>query len=123
MEEPKLRDREIKAAFVRKVRSGPWTPARRVNVIGLFGEITVDLTAARLEPGLTILDLAASCSIVRIVVPDDVAVDMDLRVLLGSVRRDPEVLDAASSPDRPCVRVTGHTLLSRLDITRGTQSQ
>jgi hypothetical protein len=111
-------NREIQAAFVTRVRAGSWTPARHVDVIAVLAEVVVDLMNAHFEPGPTVFELAVSCSFVRLIVPPGLAVDVDLQVLAGSVRRDPDIPEVPVDADEPFVRVTGHILLSRLTITR-----
>jgi hypothetical protein len=111
-------NRKIQAAFVTRVRAGSWTPARHVDVVAVFAEVVVDLMNAHLEPGPTVFELEVSCSFARLIVPPGLAVDVDLQVLAGSVRRDPDIPQAPVSADEPFIRVIGHILLSRLTITR-----
>lgn len=110
-------DREIQAAFVTRVRAGSWTPARHVDVTAVFGEVVVDLMNAHLEPGPTVFAIEAGCSFVRLIVPRDLPIDVDVQALAGSIRCDPDIPQAPVDTDEPFIRVIGRILLARLTIT------
>jgi hypothetical protein len=89
-------------------REGRWQLPRRLRALAVLGNIELDLRAAEIGYGLSVIEAVAVLGNIEITVSPDVAVECDGDSLLGSfvLKYDGRANPAAASRDR-MVRITG----------------
>ena len=85
-------------------RSGCWIPARSNFAIGVLGGLSLDFREALLGPGETDLNLLAVLGGVEIIVPPEMAVEVDGMALLGGFEHQ---TDNAAPDQSGCPDATG----------------
>jgi len=66
-------------------RAGRWIPARKNFILGMLGGVNLDFREALLGPGVTDLNVLGLLGGVHIIVPPEMAVEVDGMALLGGV--------------------------------------
>jgi hypothetical protein len=94
-------------------RTGPWSPARKMDVWSVMSETVLDLTQATLQPGVTEIRLRALMASVKIIVPPGVRVVLQASALMATVS-DETVDPPAVGSGAPVVRVTGRVVMTEL---------
>ena len=89
-------------------REGRWQLPRRFRALAVLGNVELDLRAAEIGYGLSVIEAVAVMGNIEITVSPDIAVECDGDSLLGSfvLKYDGRANPAAASRDR-VVRVTG----------------
>jgi hypothetical protein len=94
-------------------RKGIWSPAKTIPAISIFGGIQLDLSEARLNPGVTSINVIAIFGGADIIVPDGVNVEVSGIGLFGG-------FDNATSsephPSAPTIRITGVALFGGVSV-------
>jgi hypothetical protein len=112
----KVRSREFVAGIMGgSMRSGRWTPARRVTAMGVMGGVELDFREAVLAPGVTEVHAFAFWGGVEIIAPPDVRVECTgVGIMGGFDHRD----DAASEgdPNGPVLRITGLAIMGGVEV-------
>jgi len=96
-------------------RSGRWIPARINFAIGVLGGLSLDFREALLGPGETDLNVVAVLGGVEIIVPPEMAVEVDGMALLGGFEHQTDT-PLRSNPDVPALRVRGLALLGGVGV-------
>ncbi len=96
-------------------RSGRWIPARKTLAIGVLGGHSFDFREALLGPGVTDLNVLAVLGGIEIIVPPDMAVEVDGMGLLGSFQHKTDV-PLRANPDLPTLRVRGLAVLGGVEV-------
>lgn len=96
-------------------RAGRWIPARNNFAIGVLGGISLDLREALLGPGVTDLNVLAVLGGVEIIVPPEMAVEVDGMALLGGFEHQSDE-PIRHNPDLPTLRVRGLALLGGVEV-------
>jgi hypothetical protein len=97
------------------MREGNWVPARKTKIWALMGGVELDFREAQFAAGVTEINIRAMMGGVHIVVPPNLAVEMDGSAIMGgfdSSARAPAHLD----PERPLLRVTGLAMMGGVHI-------
>jgi cell wall-active antibiotic response 4TMS protein YvqF/uncharacterized protein DUF1707 len=105
----------IVAVFGGATRRGSWTSARKVRVLTIFGGAVLDFREARLAPGVTEINCVAIMGGVHILVPPDLAVEVQGVAIMGGfdhMDRNPPVAD----PDRPVLQVSGFAMMGGVAV-------
>ena len=105
----------IAAVFGGVNRQGGWTAARHMRVVAVMGGVVLDFREARIAPGVTEVNVFAMMGGVHVLVPPDLAVELEGTAIMGGfdhMERRPPVPD----PDRPVLRVTGFAILGGVAI-------
>lgn len=89
-------------------RDGRWPLPRRFRALAILGNVELDLRAAEIGYGLSVIEAVAVLGNIEITVGPEITIDCDGDSLLGSfvVKYDGRANPAAASPDR-VVRITG----------------
>ncbi|WP_051580690.1 DUF1707 SHOCT-like domain-containing protein [Pseudonocardia acaciae] len=88
---PELVPLELDVAFGQVQRSGQWTAPELVRILGLGQRTTLDFTEAVIRVPEVVIEVTASMSSTRVVLPADAEVDTDgLELVAGSVRHRAE---------------------------------
>ena len=96
-------------------RTGRWIPARKTATIGLLGGVSLDFREALLGPGITELNVLALLGSIEIIVPPEMAVEVDGVALLGGFQHQTNA-PLRSDPDIPTLRIRGLALLGGVDV-------
>lgn len=87
-------------------RKGHWTPPRRLRVIAVMGGAELDFREAAFAPGVTEVHITAVMGGVQIIVPPQLAVEMEGLAIMGGFEHS-ERAPVQPDPDRPILRVSG----------------
>lgn len=87
-------------------RKGHWTPPRRLRVIAVMGGAELDFREAAFAPGVTEVHITAVMGGVQIIVPPQLAVEMEGLAIMGGFEHS-ERAPVQPDPDRPVLRVSG----------------
>ena len=107
-------ERQIVTVFGEHQQRGPWTPARRNRVMTVFGSAKLDLREAYLSEGVTEIEVRCAFADLTIIVPPELAVDVQCNAILSSVEHDERYADF--NPAAPRLRITGWAVLSNLEV-------
>ena len=108
-----LEHERISAIMSETKRTGPWQVARKLRVVAVMSETTLDLTQAVLQPGVTEIRLSALMASVKVIVPPGVRVVLQASALMASVS-DETVDPPAVGSGAPVVRITGRVIMTEL---------
>ena len=99
-------------------REGRWQLPRRFRALAVLGNIELDLRAAEIGYGLSVIEAVAVLGNVEITVSPEIAVECDGDSLLGSfvLKYDGRANPAAASRDR-VIQVTGTAYAGAVTIT------
>jgi hypothetical protein len=117
----------LRAAFGSTERRGTWKVPAQLEVHVSFGSAELDLREAELAPGLTTIDVSVKFGSVEIIVPPDLAVEVNVSTMAGScedMRRpqptppEPHGGDPyrSTSDAAPRVRITGTASFGSCEI-------
>ena len=96
-------------------RAGRWIPARKSFAFGVLGGISLDFREALLGSGITDVNLLAVLGGVEIIVPPEMAVEVDGMAVLGGFEYDTDT-PLRSNPDLPTLRVRGLAVLGGVNV-------
>ncbi len=95
------------------VRKGQWEPAGRFRVLAIMGGVELDFRDADMLDGTTEVTVLAIMGGCKIVVPPDVAVDVNGSGFMGGFshlrHRPPE-------PDAPLIRIRGLAVMGGVEV-------
>jgi hypothetical protein len=97
-------------------RRGAWAVPRHLDVRVLLGSVELDLTSARLAPGLTVIDVEVTLGSVEIIVTPEMSIEVGMSALAASVDETTGV--QPEEPMRPIVRIVGDARLASCEIVR-----
>lgn len=109
------RAERLSCIFGQRTMGGSWTPGARVETLALFSEVTFDLRTAVLRDGVE-LEVEAYFSTVRVLLPPDAVLDLNVGPVMGSVTDD-------TTPARglgPIVRLRGSAAFAELTVRRAS---
>lgn len=95
------------------VRKGPWEPPETLYALSLMGGVELDFRQAAFLEGLTEVAILAVMGGVKIVVPDDVDVEVNGIGIMGSFEHISRHLPGE---DRPLLRVRGLALMGGVTV-------
>lgn len=96
-------------------RRGTWQPARHLDVWSIMSDIHLDLTEARLSPGVTEIHLRAIMAAVKVIVPPGVRVVVQPSAFMADVS-DEMLEQPAVGSQAPVVRITGPVFMAELRV-------
>jgi hypothetical protein len=96
-------------------RTGRWIPARKNFALGILGGLSLDFRESLLGPGVTELNVLAILGGVEIIVPPEMAVEVDGMALLGGFNHHTDV-PLRTDPNVPTLRVRGLAVLGGVDV-------
>lgn len=97
-------------------RRGRWVPARRNTAIGVMGGVELDFRDAMLGPGVTEVNVFAMWGGVDIIVPPEMAVEVDGIAIMGGFENETDTV-LNRDPDQPLLRVKGLVVMGGAGIT------
>ena len=96
-------------------RRGPWVVPQQLAMRVFWGSAELDFREASLGPGVTTIDVRVTMASLEIILPPQLAIDVDVSSFMGNVEerhRAPAEVD----PSRPILRVTGSVLMGNLEV-------
>ena len=96
-------------------RAGRWIPARKTFALGVLGGISLDLREAVLGAGVTDINVLAVLGGVEIIVPPEMAVEVDGMAVLGGFEYQTDS-PLRTDPNLPTLRVRGLAVLGGVHV-------
>ncbi len=96
-------------------RAGRWIPARKNFALGVLGGVTLDFREALLGSGVTDVNVLAVLGGIEIVVPPEMAVEVDGMAVLGGFEYNTDA-PLRSDPDLPTLRIRGLAVLGGVNV-------
>jgi uncharacterized protein DUF1707/cell wall-active antibiotic response 4TMS protein YvqF len=97
-------------------RRGRWTVPRELDLRVLWGNAELDLRDASLGPGITTIHVRVFMGNFELILPPNLAIEVDVSSFAGSVTERHRVPPDAD-PGRPQIRVVGRVRFGNLEIT------
>jgi Cell wall-active antibiotics response 4TMS YvqF len=97
-------------------REGRWIVPKETALRILWGNAALDFREASLAPGTTTIDVRVTMGSLELILPPELAIDVDVSSVMGSVEQRHR-LPIEPDPSRPMLRVTGRVLMGNLEIT------
>lgn len=110
----------IVSVMAETVRRGIWHPARHVRVWSVMSETQLDLTEARLAPGVTEIELRAFMATVKVIVPPGVRVVVQPTAFMAQVADEADDPPAVGS-GAPVIHITGTVIMAELKVSARTR--
>jgi hypothetical protein len=107
--------RSIIAIFGGATRRGQWKAPRRLKVVCIFGGAELDFRGATFAPGVTEIEITAVMGGASIVVPPNLAVEMEGTAIFGGFDHNDRA-PANPDPDRPMLRIRGFAMMGGVSI-------
>jgi hypothetical protein len=104
--------RAIMSAFERK---GHWVVPRTMHARAFWGAVELDFREASLAPGVTTLEVRVTMGSVELILPPQLAIDVDVSVIMGSCEQRHRA-PVQPDPSRALLRVTGRVLMGSVEI-------
>jgi hypothetical protein len=96
-------------------RAGRWIPARKSFALGVLGGISLDFREAVLGAGVTDVNVLAVLGVVEIIVPPEMAVEVDGMAVLGGFEYQTNA-PPRTDPNPPILRVRGLAVLAGVNV-------
>ena len=96
-------------------RAGRWIPARKSFALGVLGGISLDFREAVLGAGVTDVNVLAVLGGVEIIVPPEMAVEVDGMAVLGGFEYQTNA-PPRTDPNPPILRVRGLAVLAGVNV-------
>jgi hypothetical protein len=96
-------------------RAGRWIPARKSFALGVLGGISLDFREAVLGAGVTDVNMLAVLGGVEIIVPPEMAVEVDGMAVLGGFEYQTDA-PLRTDPNLPTLRVRGLAVLGGVNV-------
>lgn len=117
IEDPSRAERKKLRVIMSNVeRRGRWTVPRTMELRVLWGNAELDFRDASLAPGVTTIDVRVLMGNLEIILPPQLAIDVDVSSFMGSVEERHRV-PPDTDPARPVLRLSGAVRLGNLEIT------
>lgn len=111
------REQRMLALLGQTRRTGVWTPPRRQEVRAILGEAVLDYREARIQPGVTEVNVLAFMGNVEVIVPPGVAVECVGGAIMGQFgEMSVEPGYAAPYADAPVIRITGSATFGNVEV-------
>jgi hypothetical protein len=106
----------LRVIFGSVERRGRWTVPRRLDLGVWLGHAELDFRDASVAAGTTTIDVNVVMGNFEIILPPNLAIDVDVSSILGSVTERHRVPPDAD-PARPVIRIVGKVWFGNLEIT------
>ncbi|HET9625613.1 MAG TPA: DUF1707 domain-containing protein [Kofleriaceae bacterium] len=97
-------------------RRGRWSVPKHMVLRSMWGHVELDFRDASLGPGVTEIEVLAVMANVEVVLPPNLAIDVDVSTFAGNVTERHRVPPEAD-PARPMIRITGKVVFGNVEIT------
>lgn len=96
-------------------RTGRWIPARKNFALGVLGGLSLDFRECLFGPGVTDLNVLTILGRVEIIVPPEMAVEVDGMAILGGFDHQTDV-PLRTNPNLPILRIRGLAVLGGVGV-------
>lgn len=106
--------KRLRAIMSSVERKGRWVVPRALDVRVFWGSVVLDFRDASFGPGVTTIEVKVTMGSLEVILPPDLAVDIDVSAFAGNVEerhRIPPQVD----PTRPVLRFTGAVRFGNLE--------
>ncbi|MCW5808066.1 MAG: DUF1707 and DUF2154 domain-containing protein [Deltaproteobacteria bacterium] len=97
-------------------KRGAWSVPRHLDLGVFWGSAELDFRGASLAPGITTIEVSVTMGNLEVILPPDLAVDVDVSSLAASVEERHRV-PPQHDPERPLLRITGKVRFGNLEIS------
>ena len=97
-------------------RQGRWTVSKQTEMRVFWGNAELDFREASLAPGVTTIDVRVTMGNLELILPPELAIDVDVSSVMGNVEQRHR-LPVDADPTRPMLRVVGRVVMGNLEIT------
>jgi hypothetical protein len=97
-------------------RHGRWIVPTRMSTRVFWGNAELDFREASLAPGVTTIDVRVTMGNIELILPPELAIDVDVSSVMGSVEERHRI-PVDPDPARPILRITGRVLMGNLEIS------
>ncbi|MGW5360430.1 DUF1707 SHOCT-like domain-containing protein [Actinopolymorpha pittospori] len=108
---PRQGPHEVNALLSEQKVAGRWLAPRQMTARSILGSVTIDFTDAAL-PHEVVLDVQIGLGQITLIVPDDIAVDMDAGTTVLASKDNKT--RGTHAPGTPVIRVRGTVILGEL---------
>jgi hypothetical protein len=117
--------RSVSGVFGRELREGHWVVPERLVASAICGEVTLDLRQALLQSNRVIVFATVIGGTLRLIVPDEVAVQVTGSAMLGRAAGGVAQgrADGPVRPDQPVIEVRTFALMGRVKVIRPRRSR
>lgn len=112
----RLETKKLRVIMSSVERRGRWSVPRALELRVLWGNAELDFRDASLGPGITTIHVRVFMGNLEVVLPPNLAIDVDVSSFAGSVTERHRVPPDAD-PARPLIRIVGTVRLGNLEIT------
>lgn len=98
-----------------QTRGGDWILPRLFRAVAFWGSVDIDLTNARLGPGVSRIELMVIMGSVTIIVPPDIRVECEGDPFIGSFDMHGE-RNSSPPADAPTIHVSGSAILGSVEV-------
>ena len=107
-------EKSLSTIFGGTERRGPWLVPSKLKLRTWWGGSMLDFREADFGPGVTELQVSCVMGGVHIIVPPQLAVDVEVSAIMGGV--DERHATGRPDPGRPILRITGLVMMGGLEI-------
>ncbi|MEO8841928.1 MAG: LiaF domain-containing protein [Kofleriaceae bacterium] len=97
-------------------REGRWIVPKQTAMRIFWGNAELDFREASLAPGVTTIDVRVTMGNLELILPPELAIDVDVSSVMGSVEQRHR-LPVEPDPSRPMLRVIGRVFMGNLEIS------
>ncbi len=113
-------ERRLTCVFAELNGIGPGPLAQRTKLTCVFGSAKLDLRESEFGPGATLIDVQVMFGEVEILVPQGLAVIVDVSLLLASVDRRGVIPASPRTADEPHLRILGSVFAGSIELDERT---
>jgi Domain of unknown function (DUF1707)/Cell wall-active antibiotics response 4TMS YvqF len=110
--------RAVTGIFGQGRREGRWVMPDRLAASAIFGEVTLDLREALLQSRRVTVLATVICGTLKLIVPDEVAVEVAGAAVLGRTGSGVARAGGAAKPGAPVIEVKAFAVAGRVKIIR-----
>jgi hypothetical protein len=107
--------RTMVAVFGGVSRRGSWSPPRHLRIVAVMGGVDLDFRDARLQPGVTEVHVTAVMGGAHMIVPPQLAVEMDGIAIMGGFDHADRA-PVQADPERPLLRIRGVAVMGGVSV-------
>lgn len=117
IEDPSRAERKSMSVIMSSVeRRGRWAVPRHMALRSMWGNVELDFRDASLAPGVTEISVLVVMANVEVILPPNLAIDVDVSTFAGNVTERHRVPPDAD-PARPLIRITGRVVFGNVEVT------
>jgi hypothetical protein len=117
IDDPSRAERKTMSVIMSSVeRRGRWAVPKYMVLRSVWGNVELDFRDASLAPGVTEIVVLVVMANVEVILPPNLAIDVDVSTFAGNVTERHRVPPDAD-PARPLIRITGRVVFGNVEVT------